>query len=107
MSETVTFGAQVRDARIASGRTLKDVAATLGLSIPFVSDIERGRRTPPIPSSARRWAAAVGLPGLADRFAVLAGCERGGMTVHVEHLTELVLTFNRCRLVECRPTEQP
>lgn len=37
---------QLRELRKQSGRTLKQAAEELGVSEPFLSDIERGRRIP-------------------------------------------------------------
>lgn len=39
------IGARLRGAREAKGLTLRDVAGELGLSVPFISDIERGHRS--------------------------------------------------------------
>ena len=41
-----TFGPRLREARRSAGKTLEDVASHLGVSIPYVSDIERGNRAP-------------------------------------------------------------
>lgn len=47
-SNTVRLGQYLRDARMKAGLTQKDVAAALGYqSVQFVSDWERGVRTPP------------------------------------------------------------
>lgn len=43
-----SLGAQARKFRIARGMRQEDVAAALGLSVAYVSLIERGRRNPPI-----------------------------------------------------------
>jgi transcriptional regulator with XRE-family HTH domain len=42
-----TFGTEFRRIRRESQKTLEDVARIMGVSIPHVSDIERGRRSPP------------------------------------------------------------
>jgi transcriptional regulator with XRE-family HTH domain len=39
---------RVRELRLSGGLTLKDLAAQSGLSISYLSDIERGRTTPSI-----------------------------------------------------------
>ncbi|GAA4128140.1 hypothetical protein GCM10022215_39320 [Nocardioides fonticola] len=39
-------GAQLRAARLAAGRTLADVAAAAGISLPYLSEIERGLKEP-------------------------------------------------------------
>lgn len=50
---------QLRESRVAAGLTQKDLADALGISIPYVSQIELGRRDP-IVSIVERWAAACG-----------------------------------------------
>ena len=40
------FGPMLRALRKQSGRTLSDVADKLGVSIPYVSDVETGKRRP-------------------------------------------------------------
>lgn len=40
------FGPWLREQRRAKGLRLREVAGSLGLSIPYISDIERGRRCP-------------------------------------------------------------
>jgi transcriptional regulator with XRE-family HTH domain len=37
-------GNVLRSARLAQGRTLKDVAREAGVSVPYLSEIERGRK---------------------------------------------------------------
>jgi transcriptional regulator with XRE-family HTH domain len=41
-----TLAEQLRELRRQSGRTLKQASEELGISEPFLSDIERGRRIP-------------------------------------------------------------
>ncbi len=41
-----TFGVLLRDVRGKSGKTLGQVAEHLGVSIPYLSDVERGNRPP-------------------------------------------------------------
>ena len=38
------FGRLLRRARTAQGRTLADVAAEAGVSMPYLSEVERGRK---------------------------------------------------------------
>lgn len=42
----VKFGKLLRQARKANGRTLRDVAHYLGVNVPYLSDVELGRRRP-------------------------------------------------------------
>ncbi|MEP6843325.1 MAG: helix-turn-helix transcriptional regulator [Pseudolysinimonas sp.] len=39
-------GAALRRIRLDDGRTLRDVAATANISMPYLSEIERGRKEP-------------------------------------------------------------
>ncbi|MFB9376129.1 helix-turn-helix domain-containing protein [Kineococcus gynurae] len=40
------FGAVLREERLAQGRTLAAVARRSGISLPYLSEIERGRKEP-------------------------------------------------------------
>lgn len=40
------FGVEMREARTKAGLTLRHVASVLGVSVPFLSDVEHGRRKP-------------------------------------------------------------
>ncbi|PRX97740.1 helix-turn-helix domain-containing protein [Allonocardiopsis opalescens] len=40
------IGAALRRARVAQGRTLRDVAEAAQVSLPYLSEIERGRKEP-------------------------------------------------------------
>lgn len=44
--DTTEFGRVLRAARIDAGMTQGDVAKRLNLSVPYVSDVERGYRAP-------------------------------------------------------------
>nr|WP_240641025.1 helix-turn-helix transcriptional regulator [Nocardioides ferulae] len=39
-------GRELREERRRSGRTLSDVAGAAGISLPYLSEIERGRKEP-------------------------------------------------------------
>lgn len=41
-----TYGEYLREKRLAAGKTIYDVAVLLGLSAPYISDIERNKRLP-------------------------------------------------------------
>lgn len=48
------FGSTLRRLRVASDKTLKDVARHIGVSIVYLSDVERGNRRPlPLEKIAR------------------------------------------------------
>jgi transcriptional regulator with XRE-family HTH domain len=42
--DQVAIGARMRQKRRAAGMTLRDVAERVGKSLPYLSDLERGRR---------------------------------------------------------------
>lgn len=46
MTTEITFGETVRQARTKGRVTLRDLAEVLDVSIPYLSDVERGRRNP-------------------------------------------------------------
>jgi DNA-binding XRE family transcriptional regulator len=54
-----TLGQAIRRLRKAKGWSQTQLANTLGLSVPYVSDVERGRKGM---RNAARFAAALGVP---------------------------------------------
>lgn len=42
----IAFGEALRSYREAAGKTLAELAKPLGVSIPYLSDVERGKRAP-------------------------------------------------------------
>lgn len=40
------FGDELRRLRIEAGKTMAELAESLGISVPYLSDVERGRRNP-------------------------------------------------------------
>ena len=60
--EKRTFGQLLRQCREDAGKTLKDVAARLGLSVVYLSDIERSRRNPPTAEAIKKIADFIGCP---------------------------------------------
>lgn len=48
MAESETLGTRIRSRRKAAGFTLAEVAERAGLSLPYVSNLERGRGNPTI-----------------------------------------------------------
>ena len=60
--EKRTFGQLLRQRREDARKTLKDVADYLGLSIVYLSDIERNRRNPPAAEIINKIAAFIGCP---------------------------------------------
>lgn len=54
------FGSALRAARRAAGLTLEQVAARLGVSVPYLSDVELGNRSPLADERIAEVAAIVG-----------------------------------------------
>lgn len=61
MADAETLGTRLRARRKASGLTLAQVAEAAGLSLPYVSNLERGRGNPTI-EALRAIAAALNTP---------------------------------------------
>jgi transcriptional regulator with XRE-family HTH domain len=59
MSEA--FGRLLRGARQAAGKTLEDLAIYLNVSIPYISEVERGNRAPLTPLKIREASALLGV----------------------------------------------
>jgi transcriptional regulator with XRE-family HTH domain len=76
-SGEVRFGAELRRVRREKGKTLEDLAAIMGVSIPYVSDIERGQRSPPPRAVIAKVLTAWGCLDNLDYFAELAVQHRG------------------------------
>ncbi|MDH3738929.1 MAG: cupin domain-containing protein [Alphaproteobacteria bacterium] len=79
-AEITSLGASIRTARRAAGLKLREVAATTGLSISYLSQIERDLLTPSV-GALRRIADAVEIPAGALAFA--AGSRRGKARVSI------------------------
>ena len=56
-----TFGSRLRAARTRRGMTLRELRAVSGVSIPYLSDLENGRKTRPSVGMAKRLARALGV----------------------------------------------
>jgi len=69
-----SLGTSIREARRAAGKTLRDVAEASGVSISYLSQIERDLLTPAI-GALRRIAEALGLP--AGTLAFASGARPG------------------------------
>lgn len=66
------FGILLREWREAEGRTLREVAAHLQVSVPHVSDMERGRRNPPSAEKIRSLASFLNRPERVEDLLVAA-----------------------------------
>ncbi|HEY1919026.1 MAG TPA: tetratricopeptide repeat protein [Streptosporangiaceae bacterium] len=61
--DTTTFGGRLRDARRSAGLTQEELAASSGLTIRTISNLERDRTRYPHPDSVLRLAGALSLDG--------------------------------------------
>jgi transcriptional regulator with XRE-family HTH domain len=78
--EMVSLGASIRTARREVGLKLREVAVATGLSISYLSQIERDLLTPSV-EALRRIAGAVDIP--AGTLAFAAGSRRGKASVAI------------------------
>lgn len=60
MTKTTTYGALLREYRLAAGKTLEWVAERLAMTPAYVSDVEHGRRAPWGPQRTMEVAVALG-----------------------------------------------
>jgi transcriptional regulator with XRE-family HTH domain len=94
MAETMaeTMGRAVARARASRGATLRTVAGELGISVPYLHDIEHDRRRLP----PARWRALVtALPALTLRALAEAAVSAGPVEIDARELT----SAQRARLV--------
>ena len=72
--DRMTFGALFRETRERAGKSMGDIARHLKVTVPFVSDVERGRRGP---FTTEKVIAASNLLGVApDRLLQAAAKDR-------------------------------
>lgn len=83
--------------RIAAGRTLKDLADLLNVTVPYMSDIERGRRNPPSSQQIRQLSSYLGQPDACQRLEELAIESRGAIELRPqdEETSRLLVSLNR------------
>jgi len=72
--EGVTFRDLLREARARAALSQRELAEAAGISERAVSDLERGKRRKPSPSTVRQLAESLGLEG--ERFADFACASR-------------------------------
>ena len=77
-STSTSLGKRLRSRRVALGLTLADASARAGLSLPYVSNLERGRGNPTIDA----------LRSLADALDLEVGELVGGLSlIHISEPT--------------------
>lgn len=74
------FGEALRAARKGVGMRLSDLAAALGVSVPYLHDVEHGRRPPLVPQKARLAGEVTSCRRLAD-IALKARLDAGKLDV--------------------------
>jgi transcriptional regulator with XRE-family HTH domain len=104
------FGELIREARIKRGVTLRTLSETLGLSVPYLSDVEHGRRHP---LAKHQWDKVAGLLGLTTDELHSAAClSRGeftlplGTATHNRVATWLTLRWGKLSLAKMRELER-
>lgn len=80
----MSLGAYIRKKREAAGLTLGQVARHMGLSIPYLSDVEKGHRR----LTPARWPViAEIIPGLSIRTLAEESLSSGTVTIDASQLT--------------------
>ena len=98
MTASPSFGTLLRQLRKRVGMTQSDLAAAVGYSVSFVSDLEQNRRLPAVAVILQQFVPALGLQeeaGFAAHLVELAAQARGERpppTVTVQRSTQLVVT---------------
>jgi transcriptional regulator with XRE-family HTH domain len=85
------FGERLRALRKKADKTLGDVAKVLGVSVVYVSDVERGNRPPLRPDLIDK--VAVVLDGDAGELHKLAAEVRGAFELRTERMPERAKEF--------------
>ena len=81
----MSLGALIKQARGDAGKTLADLATAMGVSIPYLCDVEHDRRD----LVAKRWPALVAvLPGLSLRALAEASIASGTVEIEARRLTK-------------------
>lgn len=98
MTTSPTFGTLLRQLRKRAGMTQGDLAAAVGYSVSFVSDLEQNRRLPAVAVVLQQFVPALGLQDEAGfaahlvELAALARGERPPATVTVQRTAQLTVT---------------
>jgi predicted ATPase/transcriptional regulator with XRE-family HTH domain len=98
MTSSPTFGALLRQLRKRAGMTQSDLAAAVGYSVSFVSDLEQNRRLPAVAVVLQQFIPALGLQeeaGFATHLVELAALARGERpppTVTLQRTAQVVVS---------------
>lgn len=82
--ETPSFGRELRRLRRSVDLTLIDLADPTGLSIAYVSQIERGDRSPPAQVVIKQWADILGCPDRLPELLKLAAISQNSITIKLK-----------------------
>lgn len=101
MKKKSLFGDELRRLRRAKELSLADLADTIGCSIVYMSDVERGRRNPPSPEKIRKLLVTMGEEQRLSEMLVLAARSRQSIEISVEDKNDqvadmLVAPVRRC-----------
>lgn len=101
MSKKTLFGEALRRLRRAKEMSLAELADTIGCSIVYMSDVERGRRNPPGPEKIRKLLDRMGEGHRFPEMLVLAARSRQSIEISVEGKNDqvadmLVALARRC-----------
>ena len=99
MSKKTLFGEALRRLRRAKEMSLVDLADSIGCSIVYLSDVERGRRNPPSQQKIEKLLAAMGEDDRTVEMLVLAARSRQSIEIPVEdkndHVTDMLVALAR------------
>jgi transcriptional regulator with XRE-family HTH domain len=95
------FGEELRRLRRAKELSLVDLADTIGCSIVYMSDVERGKRNPPSPQKIRKLLVSMGEERRLSEMLVLAARSRQSIQISLEDKNDqvadmLVALARRC-----------
>ena len=100
-----TFGTELRRIRREENKTLENIAEVMKVSIPHVSDIERGRRSPPPRAMIARILESWGRLEDLDTLAELAMKYRGEFQRAPKSANERQVLVALERTLDSGPTE--
>jgi transcriptional regulator with XRE-family HTH domain len=101
-----TFGELISSARKKKRLSQRELAAQIGISGPYLNDIEHGRRNPPSGELAAKMATALGIPE--DHLCAAAGSmpadvQRAAMVQDPEKFQKEFAAFRRAMGISSRP----
>jgi len=89
--EGAKFGDRIRQLRKDKKKKLRDVASALGVSVVYVSDVERNRRTPPRIEVLEKWVEAIEAGQHFEELVALATDSRKRINIKVDRVSPNVV----------------